>query len=217
MGLRVKKRPQAVWPYRKLCSMFRCQEGLLVSVATVEVSSMRPAHNCFWGRLQPVFWNFGGGTSPPSPPKNIHKCQWLIQDFPYRGVRGRCANLLFGKMFAKICKKLKEIGSRGRIPSGLPPPNAWTFFNDETFVQTPLTSIWLCTFPVIAYWLYKHSPIYSSSLSLTWVFYNTDSLLPPHQIHLRGNLEFLIRMSGNRSQRGQLLVQHSCTPPCFST
>ena len=47
--------------------------------------------------------------------------QWLIQDFPDEEVnpRGEGVKLLFGKIFAENCTKVKEIGARGqwRVPN----------------------------------------------------------------------------------------------------
>ena len=49
--------------------------------------------------------------------------QWLIQDFPDEEVnpRGEGVKLLFGKIFAENCTKVKEIGARGqwRVPNTL--------------------------------------------------------------------------------------------------
>ena len=50
------------------------------------------------------------------------RVQWQIQDFPGGGANRLVLdkNLLFGKIFAKNCMEIKEIGLRGGVPSALP-------------------------------------------------------------------------------------------------
>ena len=49
--------------------------------------------------------------------------QWRIHDFPERGANSQsgCANLLFCKLFAENCMKMKEFGSQDGRVSLVPP------------------------------------------------------------------------------------------------
>ena len=49
--------------------------------------------------------------------------QWQIQVFPDGGVNHRGANLLFGKIFAQNCTKMKECGPRlgAHVPASRSP------------------------------------------------------------------------------------------------